>query len=303
MLANKLEKGDTIGVLAPVKALKNYDKIYLEKATTFFENLGLKIKYGKYLFSEENYCAGTPQERAQDINDMFSNTEVKAIFTVKGGDMLNGVLPYIDWNNIKNNPKMFLGMSDITVLLCAIHQMTGLITYHCNDYLYYGMKELTEYDKNEITDKLFQGNGVIIPFDERIFINVKAKITGKLWGTNIISLLKLIGTPWMPNLDNAILFLEDYYSNITQWNTMIEQLNHSDNIGNAIVYGYLYQIQCVENNKYKIEDESLKIKPNIPIIKTNDFGHKHPNAIIPIGVNIDINPDDKSITIVDDYLN
>ena len=150
MLANRLHIGDTIGVIAPDKALKKENKESLENATKYFESLGLKVKYGKYLFSEDNYCAGTPRERAKDLNDMFRDKEVKAIFTVKGGDMVNGILPYIDFENIKNNPKIFLGMSDITVLLCAINKMTGLITFHCQDYIWFGKDEVTEYDKNEI---------------------------------------------------------------------------------------------------------------------------------------------------------
>ena len=153
MLANKLQIGDTIGVIAPDKALKSEDKKYLENATKYFQSLGLKVKYGKYIFSDNDYCAGTPKQRAEDLNDMFSDNNVKAIFTVKGGDMANSILPYIDFDNIKNNPKIFLGMSDITVLLCAINKMTGLITFHCQDYIWFGKDEVTEYDKNEIIDK------------------------------------------------------------------------------------------------------------------------------------------------------
>lgn len=171
MLANKLNYGDTIGVIAPDKALKNKDKVYLENATKYFESLGLKVKYGKFLFSEDEYCAGTPQQRAEDLNNMFRDQKVKAIFTVKGGDMVNGILPYIDFENIKNNPKIFLGMSDITVLLCAIYKMTGLVTFHCQDYIWFGKEEVTDYDKNEIIDKLFNGNKTIIPYNERGFYN------------------------------------------------------------------------------------------------------------------------------------
>lgn len=72
---------------------------------------------------------------------MFSDKDIKAIFTVKGGDMVNGTLPYIDFENIKNNPKIFLGMSDITVLLCAINKMTGLITFYCQDYIWFGKEQ------------------------------------------------------------------------------------------------------------------------------------------------------------------
>lgn len=302
MLANKLKLGDTIGVIAPDKALKNKDIKPLENATKYFESLGLKVKYGKYLFSEENYCAGTPEERAKDLNNMFSDKEVKAIFTVKGGDMVNGILPYIDFENIKNNPKIFLGMSDITVLLCAINKMTGLITFHCQEYVWFGKDEVTDYDKNEISDKLFNGNNVLIPYEERQFIDFNNKeITGKIYGTNVRCLLKLVGTTYMPNLENAVLFLEGFHSDIIQWNAMLEQYNQMNAFNKALVFGYIYQLQHIEENKYSIVEELRKINSNVPIVKTNDFGHIHGNSIIPIGADVTINANEKSI-VVSDYL-
>ena len=302
MLANRLKAGDTIGVIAPDKALKSKDIQPLENATRYFESLGLKVKYGKYLFSEENYCAGTPMERAKDLNDMFSDKEVKAIFTVKGGDMVNGILPYIDFENIKNNPKIFLGMSDITVLLCAINKMTELITFHCQDYVWFGKDEVTDYDKNEIVDKLFNGNKTIFPYEERQFIDFKNKeITGKIYGTNVRCLLKLVGTPYMPNLENVVLFLEGFHSDIIQWNTMLEQYNQMNAFNKAIVFGYIYQLQHIEENKDSIVDELRKINSNVPIVKTNDFGHVHGNSIIPIGADVTINANEMSI-VVSDYL-
>ena len=303
MLANKLKIGDTIGVIAPDKALKSKDIKLLENATNYFESLGLKVKYGKYLFSEDNYCAGTPEERAKDLNDMIRDKEVKAIFTVKGGDMVNGILPYIDFENIKNNPKIFLGMSDITVLLCAINKMTGLITFHCQDYVWFGKDEVTDYDKNEIIDKLFNGNKTILPYEERQFIDFKNKeIKGKIYGTNVRCLLKLLGTQYMPNLENAVLFLEGLHSDIIQWNAMLEQYNQMNAFNKAVVFGYIYQLQHIEENKYSIVEELRKINSNVPIVKTNDFGHIHGNSIIPIGADVTINANEKSI-IVSKYLN
>lgn len=303
ILANRLKTGNTIGVIAPDKALKSSDKISLEKATKYFESLGLKVRYGKYLFSDNEYCAGTPKERAEDLNNMFKDKDVKAIFTVKGGEMANGILPYIDFENIRNNPKIFLGMSDNTLLLCAINKMTGLVTFHCQDYIWFGKDEVTDYDKNEILDKLFNHNKIINPYDNRKFLNFENNIIkGKVYGTNVAGLLKLVGTPYMPDLKEAILFLEGYRYDIIQWNTMLEQYKQMQVFNKAVVFGYIYQLQKAEKDKFSIVDELKKIDLNIPIVKTNDFGHEHGNSIIPIGVNIEINPLDETIKIVDDYL-
>jgi muramoyltetrapeptide carboxypeptidase len=302
MLADRLKIGDTIGVIAPDKALKSKDRKSLEEATEYFESLGLKVKYGKYLFSDNEYCAGTPKQRAQDLNDMFRDTEVRAIFTVAGGELANNILPFIDFENIKNNPKIFLGMSDNTVLLCAINKMTGLVTFHCQDYIWFGKKEVADYDRNEIIAKLFNGNKVITCYEEREFYGFKNdEIEGKIYGTNAKDLLKLLGTQYMPNLEEAILFFEAYHSNIIQWNTMLEQYNQIKALNKVVVFGYIYQLQCVEENKYNIVDELRKIKQDIPIVKTNDFGHVHANSIIPIGVKVTINEKKKSI-VVEQYL-
>lgn len=303
MLANRLRIGDTIGVIAPDKALKSYDRINLEKSTKYIESIGLNIKYGRYLFSDDNYCAGTPKERAEDLNNMFKDKDVKAIFTVKGGEMANGILPFIDFDIIQNNPKIFLGMSDNTLLLCAINKMTGLVTFHCQDYIWFGKEEVTKYDKDEIIDRLFQCNKIIKPYKKRKFINFKNQvIKGKIYGTNIEGLLKLAGTPYMPELKDAILFLENYRSNIVRWNTMLEQCNQMGILNKAVVFGYIYQLQYVEKNRYSILDELKTLNPDIPIVKTNDFGHEHGNSIIPIGVNVEINPIDGSMYLIEDYL-
>jgi len=300
MLAQKLKQGDTIGVIAPDKALKSTDKEYLENATRYFESLGLKIKYGKYLYSDDEYCAGTPLQRATDLNNMFSDKEVKAIFTVKGGEMANGILPYIDFENIKNNPKIFLGFSDNTVLLLAINKMTELITFHCQDYIWFGKDDVTDYDKNEIVDKLFNVNKTIIPFEKREFYNFKDEVLeGKIYGTNIKGLLKLAGTPYMPELKESILFLEDFHLDIIQWNYMLEQISQMSVLNKAIVFGYIYQLQYAEDNKYDVVEELRKINVDIPVVKTNDFGHIHGNSIIPIGANVRISKDG---IILGDYL-
>ena len=106
----------------------------------------------------------------------------------------------------------------------------------------------------------------------------------------------------MPELNKTILFLEGYHSDIVQWNTMLEQYNQMHAIDNGVVFDYIYELQYVEKNKYNIIEELEKINPNIPIVKTNDFGHRHANAILPIGAEVKINADEKSI-IVSKYLN
>ena len=102
-------------------------------------------------------------------------------------------------------------------------------------------------------------------------------------------------------LENAVLFLEGFHSDIIQWNSMLEQYNQMNAFSKAVVFGYIYQLQHIEENKYSIVDELRKINSNVPVVKTNDFGHIHGNSIIPIGAEVTINANDKNI-VVSDYL-
>ena len=120
---------------------------------------------------------------------------------------------------------------------------------------------------------------VLIPYEEREFIDFSNKeITEKIYGTNVRCLLKFVGIPYMPNLENAVLFLEGFHSDVIQC-----------------------QLQHIEENKYSIVEELRKINSNVPIVKTDDFGHIHGNSIIPIGADVTINANEMSI-VVSDYL-
>ena len=105
----------------------------------------------------------------------------------------------------------------------------------------------------------------------------------------------------MPDLEDTVLFLEGFHSNIIQWNAMLEQYNQMNAFNKAIVFGYIYQLQQIEENEKMIVDELRKINSSVPVVKTNDFGHMHANSIIPIAAEVIINANNQSI-VVSEYL-
>ena len=130
MLPNKLVKGDTIGVIAPSDFAEKKDLEYIQKSSRLFENLGIKVKLSKNIFANSLGYSATAKEKAEDINSMFEDKEVKAIFCFKGGENSNCVFDYLDYKVIMNNPKIICGFSDSTSILNAINLKTGLITFH-----------------------------------------------------------------------------------------------------------------------------------------------------------------------------
>ena len=286
----KLEKGDIIGVVSPSESIENpeSDKQF-NSGIKFLENLGFKIKLGKFISSKN------PEEKAKDINEMFKDSNVKLIIASQGGETANALLSFLDYELIKNNPKIFIGISDITVLLNAINKKTGLVTFHGNDIKYGFGKKPTDYDKEEFLNNLLRGEvRKIPPNSERISIR-KGKASGKLIGGNLSCMLKLAGTEYLPDFKNSILFLEEYKpttGEIEYRLNQIKQIGIFDKIKGVII-GHIEEMK--KSDEREFEDILLEITKeyDFPILKTNDFGHNTPNTFIPLGIKAEIDSENK----------
>lgn len=148
MKPKALKKGDTIGVIAPSGPIVGENIEELEKAKQIVEKDGFKVKFSKNVFSNTNIYSSTAKEKAEDINDMFKDPEVKMIWCAKGGNNSNSCFEYIDYEAIKNNPKIICGFSDITSITNIIHAKTGLITFSGTNFKTIATDE-TDYSYNE----------------------------------------------------------------------------------------------------------------------------------------------------------
>lgn len=139
MIPKPLKNGDTIGIVSPSKNLNEERKQKLESAiVTLKRDFNFQVKLGKYVYGVDKFgcSAGSPEQKAEDINTMFADNEVSAIWCSLGGGTANDVLDLLDYEMIKNHPKIFMGLSDITVLLNAIYRKTGLVIFHNGDPRY-----------------------------------------------------------------------------------------------------------------------------------------------------------------------
>ena len=303
MVAKKLVKGDKIGVVAPSSPYKEKYRDNFNRATKLLESMGYELVFSKNLFETSEAIPVDAQKRADDINEMFENKEINAIICLQGGDNANSVLPLLDYELIRNNPKIFMGLSDITTILNAIYTKTGLITYHTNDYLFGFGGNFTEYDMKDFNNAFVLGNRTEIkPTTERKVIR-EGEAEGKLVGGNLRCLLKLAGTEYFPNFKDSILFVEARSGNIKQYEYMFEQLKQIgvfDLIKGAIV-GYVKGLQEEVNVKIQMEDILLRVSKDysFPILKCDDFGHKNSNAIMPIGVRVKLDADNCVIRILE----
>src|SRR5680860_43589 len=134
----KLKKGDKVRVIAPSRSMAIISQETRDIAKNRFEELGLELSFGKHIEEIDDFVSSSIESRIEDLHDAFCDSRVKAIFTVIGGFNCNQLLQYIDWDLIKNNPKIFCGFSDITALNNAIYAKTGLFYIWDHIILHFG---------------------------------------------------------------------------------------------------------------------------------------------------------------------
>ncbi|HCC07255.1 MAG TPA: hypothetical protein DEP72_03685 [Clostridiales bacterium] len=301
----KLKKGDIIGIVSPSGSITKEIMIQFNEGVKFLKEQGFNIKYGKNIFKVDDYSAGTPEEKADDINEMFADKEVKAIICSQGGDNANSVLPLLDYELIKNNPKVFMGISDITVLLLGIYKKTGMITFHGNDIMWGFGWNPSKYDEDEFKKIIVEGQiGKIIKNGERK--TVREGITeGSLVGGNIKCLMKLAGTDYFPEMKDSILFLEEHTTTPEECDYQFNQLKQMGVFEKikGVVIGYIYGLQAENENLIQMEEVLLNVTKEytFPILKINDFGHCCPNTTLPIGAKVRLDATNCDIEIMEHY--
>ena len=284
-----LQKGDTIGFIAPSYKPKR-DPI--ERSAENLRKLGYKVKFSKNLFSTANDYAGSIEERAEDFNAMIADPEVKMVF-FGGGEVGNEILPFIDYENIKKNPKILCSYSDSTTVLNAVNKQTGLVTFYGSSPRFFE-NEPIEYTLTNFEKRLCSTDLDYVKNSEwRVLTPGKAE--GKLIGGYLINFACLLGLEWYENLpdEDIILFIEDHekFSNaamISKWFTMLEHKGVFKR-AKALIFGH-YSLE----EKPVIDDILTRIgkRYNIPVIRNEDFGHGANGAILPISIRARLNTED-----------
>ena len=214
LLPVPLNPGDTVGLVSPSSAVD--DSFNLQLAQEVLEALGFRVKTGKHYRDRRGHLAGLDAGRADDINTMFADSEVGAVVCVRGGSGGARLLPLLDYDVIRANPKALLGYSDVTALHCAIQAQTGLVTFHGpNGSGSWNRFNADQFRRLFFERELMQYRNVDDPGDElvqrrnRTVTIAGGKARGELVGGNLTVLTALAGSPYMPDFDGKILFLED----------------------------------------------------------------------------------------------
>lgn len=310
MIPEKLKVGDEVRIIAPSRSMNIIGKETIEVATNRFEKMGLKVTYGKYVNeADEYYGTASIEHRVEDIKDAFLDKNVKAIFTIIGGFNSNQILKYIDYEIIKQNPKILCGYSDITAILSAINTKTGLVTYYGPHFSTFGEIKGFDYTQEYFNKMFFQTNEFeikssnewssdswFIDQENRNFIKNEGMIPinngnaeGEIVGGNLSTFDLLKGTEFMPDIKNKILFLEyigeDRKEGLLTIDRLLQGIIHLPNfkyVKGLVLGRAIPELEMTDDKWKKMIKEKIELK-NIPVIANCDFGHTTPMFTFPIG--------------------
>ena len=295
----RLEKGDTIGIVAPASS---FDPGNFKRGVRMLKKMGYKVKYEKSIFSKYWSQPGHDKERAEQINRMFADKRIKAIFCATGGSGSIDIIPYLDKKTIEKNPKIFVGYSDITILLLYLQKIAGMVVFHgpvVSDEIYEGMNHATL----DYLLRTFNQTSPIGPVMFPKLISVKkGKASGILTGGNLSLIMKSIDTKYEIPTENRILFLEDVNEKMSIIHDYLLRMRDLDMFKN--VKGLLFgkMVKCYRSKKQfqKMVREVFR-DYSFPILFGFPSGHKKrrsgPQVTLPFGISVTIDADSKHLII------
>lgn len=321
---NRLQSGQNLGVVALSTPAKNLKSEYRERAYKRIKDLfGLNVIEAPNIDLQTGHTAGTIKERVKSLHDFFRRKDIHGIMSFWGGFNTHQVLEYLDYDLIKNNPKVLIGYSDTTNLLSAITQKTGLITFNGPAIITFAkptlpqetiecFRSLIKEDMTSYTysiSKEFSDNQWWTEDKMEFSPNPglqcykKGKAEGRIVGGNIGTLLLLAGTPYWPSMKGKILFVEDDEAEnsktLDRYFTQLRQIGVYDQISGMVVGRFPRCIGLNEKDSLKMILDNVLKGYKFPVITEFDMGHTDPLMTIPLGAKVSIDGNKKKISLLE----
>ncbi len=285
----RLRPGDTIGIAAPAGVFKEAE---LLEGIAFLEQSGFGVRVGDHVNDRKGYLAGEDPDRAKDLHELFGATDVKAVFAARGGYGSTRLLDLLDYDLIRRNPKIFLGLSDTTALQLAFIEHAGLISY--SGIIVAGDLGPERDPFTEAAMWKTLRDGAVGPFE-----GLKALRGGKAEGRLVGGCLSLIcalqGTPHMPDLDGAVLLVEDIGEALYRVDRMLTQLRQTGLLNRVagIAFGQFYGSDPDERAGWTVEEVLAERTADlgVPVVCRLPYGHQRRRAVLPIGVRVLLDAD------------
>ncbi len=309
----RLYPGDKIGLVAPAWAITENDlRVSIERIT----QLGFQPVYSDRILGKYGYFSGTDQERAEEFNNLIKIPEIKAIICVNGGYGCTRILDRLDYAAIRKNPKIIMGYSDATALLNAVHDQTGLVTFHGpisrTIHREYSRRQFEHVAIHPTDRYVIESSDADLkkstdnPTFER-YVITPGKAQGVLAGGNLTLICSMLGTPYQIDLKGKIVLIEDIGEEPYRVDRMLTQLIASGELAQAAGIAFGTCKGCDKSDK-SIAPNSFtlrqvieeRIKPlDIPAVYGLSFGHNENNFTFPIGLNAELDTETMTITLIE----
>jgi muramoyltetrapeptide carboxypeptidase len=286
-----LRRGDVIGLVAPASPPRSRQRV--EAGVRYLEGLGYRVKLGRNVDAKHGYLAGTDAQRLEDLNGMFRDRQVRAIFAMRGGYGSPRLLPFIDYAVVRRDPKVLVGFSDLTGLQLALWRRARLVTFS-------GPMLETDFGgvRDAFTEEIFwdlvtsnRGRRWMgQPAGQRLKTLRSGRVEGRLLGGNLSLIVSNLGTPYHPQYQGALLFLEEIGEPLYRVDRMLTQLR---NAGVLQRIGGLICGQVTESPRSNADQESLAKQQlwkevadwfDGPMVEGLSYGHMTTKLTVPMGV-------------------
>jgi muramoyltetrapeptide carboxypeptidase len=303
-----LRAGDTVALITPGGFV---DNTQIDTAVRNVESLGLKAKLLPNVRAARGNYAGTVKERVDDLHAAFRDPKIAALWAIRGGSGCAQILPALNYELIRNHPKIVLGYSDITALLLALYRRTGLVTFHGP----VGISTFSDYSVAHLRAVLFEGRrnftvgsaadneAKSADAPEYAPRTLRAGVAeGTLVGGNLAVLSALIGTPYMPSLASALLFLEEIGEAPYRIDRMLTQLRQGAARPAGVAFGVFRRCDPDKDERSLTLNETLldfAQQQRVPGVAGLSFGHIAHQMTLPIGIRARLDSGKKSLTFLD----
>ncbi|MFC5404949.1 S66 peptidase family protein [Cohnella soli] len=295
-----LKRGDTVGIVTLGSPLSRET---IDERVAYLEAMGLNVVLGQYVYDENGFLAGTDKQRADDLMNMFSNDDVKLILPARGGVGVAGILPYLDYRFIRYHPKIVSGYSDVTALLNAIAQLSGVITLH--SLLLIDFQPSTpSYNFEqffEAASSVQVPRPLLNPEGTPLQGKVKGIASGPIVGGNLTSFTGTLGTPFEVDTRGKIVLLEEVHEPINTVYRYFEQLKLAGKFRdcNGILMGQCTNCQEAYGKSYDAFIDEFIVPLGKPLITNLASGHGKYKMAIPIGAYTTMNAYEATITLLE----
>ncbi|PIC69216.1 LD-carboxypeptidase [Sporosarcina sp. P16b] len=296
----QLKRGDTIGIVtlgSPLAATR------ITEGIRMLQSMGYKVVVGDHVYSANGFLAATPRQRASDLMKMFKNPEVKWILPTRGGVGVAGILPFLDFNVIKQNPKIVSGYSDITVLLNVLFEYADLISFQSLLLLDFN-PGTPPYNFNQFftaTSNVRAPWQIMNPPGVPLIGLVPGNVTGPLVGGNLTSFVGTLGTSYEINTEGRILLLEETHEPI---NTVYRYVNHLAMAGKfddcaGIIMGQCTNCESAYGKSYVDLINEFLVPLGKPLLTNLASAHSYYKATIPIGASVQMDTVNRTLTVME----